>query len=124
VDLDLLDEELAVCRLDPESTVPDWAWNGAVQSVTRTATELSIVCGWDAPPAGTKAEGPWRALSVRGPLNFELTGIAAALTAPLGEAGVSVFLIATYDTDHVLVRAEALQRAVAVLERAGHKVHA
>jgi hypothetical protein len=41
----------------------------------------------------------------------------------LAEAGVSVFLVSTYDTDHVLVRAEALERAIEALRGAGHEVH-
>ena len=123
MDLDLLPDELAVCRLGPTAPVPEWAWTGPVASVTRTAAELSIVCAAEAVPPTVTAAQPWRAMTVRGPLNFELTGIAAALTQPLGEAGISVFLIATYDTDHVLVRAEALERAVSVLRGAGHRVH-
>ena len=48
--------------------------------------------------------------------------MAAALTAPLAEAQVSVLPIATYDTDYLFVREETLSRAVAALEAAGHRV--
>jgi hypothetical protein len=123
MDLDVMAGDLAVCRLDPNAPVPDWAGTGPLTSVTRTPTELSIVCSADAVPSGTTTAAPWRALTVRGPLAFELTGIAAALTTPLAEAGVSVFLVSTYDTDHVLVRAEALERAIEALRGAGHEVH-
>jgi hypothetical protein len=123
LELDLLPDELAVCRLAATAPVPDWAWSGAIASVTRTRTELSVICAADAAPAGVTVEAPWRALTVRGPLPFELTGVAAALTQPLADAGVSVLLIATYDTDHVLLRSEALERAIAALVAAGHAVH-
>jgi hypothetical protein len=123
VDLDLHPDDLAVCRLAPSAAVPDWAWTGPLAAVTRTPDELSIVCAASAVPAGVTATAPWRALSVRGPLPFELTGIAAALTGPLAEAGVSVFLVSTYDTDHVLVRSETLDRAIAALTAQGHDVH-
>ena len=40
-----------------------------------------------------------------GPLDFALTGVMASLVSPLPGAGVSIFAIATYDTDYVLARA-------------------
>jgi hypothetical protein len=43
-------------------------------------------------------------------------------TAPLARAGVSVFILSTYDTDHVLIRADALDLAVTTLAAAGHTV--
>jgi hypothetical protein len=48
--------------------------------------------------------------------------VAAALTVPLAAAGVSVLPVGTYDTDYLFVREEALARAVAALEAAGHVV--
>src|SRR5688572_237463 len=122
--LTLLAGELAVVRLPPDAAVPEWAWAGELQSVTRTREELSVVCAAEAVPAdgGLSVEGPWRALTVAGPLDFSLTGIAAALTAPLAAAEISVFLIATYDTDHVLVKADKLETAVAALSGAGIRV--
>ncbi|WP_143262041.1 ACT domain-containing protein, partial [Allokutzneria sp. NRRL B-24872] len=63
-------------------------------------------------------------LTARGPFDFALTGIMAALSTPLAEAGVPLFALSTYDTDHLMVREEHLARAVAALENAGHRVHA
>src|SRR5215210_3261645 len=88
----------AICRLRPEDTFPDWAMHGAFVSVTRTPAEVSIVCEAAAVPAGIKAEGPWAALVVRGPLDFDLHGVLASLTAPLADAGISIFALSTYDT--------------------------
>jgi hypothetical protein len=59
---------------------------------------------------------------VAGPVDFGLTGVAAALTTPLAGAGIPVLLIATYETDYLLVRRVDLQRAVAALSAAGHRV--
>ena len=49
-----------VCRLEPDAPVPPWAWEGAFHSVTRTASELSVVCAWDAVPSGVRRWGPTR----------------------------------------------------------------
>lgn len=120
--LSLLPETLAVCRLAPDADVPAWAWTGEPASVTRTRDELSIVCGMDAVPRGVRTEGGWRCLKVDGPLDFALTGILAALTAPLAAAGIALFAVSTYDTDYLLVKAENLDRATEALRGAGHRV--
>jgi uncharacterized protein len=120
--ISLLPRLLAVCRLAPDANVPSWV-RGAFTSVTRTADELSIVCDQDAVPADVQAERGWRGLKVLGPIPFELTGIAAALVAPLAEAKISVFLLATFDTDYLLLKEAVLERAVAILRDAGHEIN-
>jgi hypothetical protein len=122
--LDLLDEPLALCRLDPRAPVPAWAWTGPFVSVTRTADELSLVCAAAAVPPDATVAAPWRALRVAGPLDLSEVGVLARLAAPLAAAGVSVFVVATYDTDWLLVRASAVDAAVAALRAAGHTVRA
>jgi hypothetical protein len=53
---------------------------------------------------------------------FSVIGVLASLTAPLVEAGISVFAISTFDTDYLLVKAEDLERAVDALRRQGHTI--
>lgn len=116
----VLEHRLAVCRLAPDAAVPPWV-QGAFTSVTRTDEELSVVCGDAAVPEGVQAERGWRVLKVQGPIPFEVTGVAAALVAPLAEARISVFLLATYDTDYLLLKEESFARALEVLRAAGHE---
>jgi hypothetical protein len=120
--LSLLPETLAVCRLAPDAEVPAWAWTGEPASVTRTRDELSIVCRMGAVPPGVRVEGGWRCLKVAGPLDFALTGILAALTAPLAAARIPLFALSTFDTDYLLVKAADLDRAAEALRGAGHRV--
>lgn len=120
--LALLPDHLAVCRLPPDAPLPAWAAGPGFVSITRTDEELSIVVRQDRVPGDVVAVGPWRALKVQGPLDFALTGILAALTAPLADAGISLFAIATYETDYILVRAETLEAAITALTAAGHRV--
>ena len=116
-DLRLLPGRFAVCHLPPDARAPEKFW-----SLTRTDEELSVICTEDAVPHGASAQHGWRALEVAGPLDFALTGVAAALTTPLALAGISVLPVATYDTDYFFVREPTLDRAVAALEAAGHTV--
>ncbi|MFV3127324.1 ACT domain-containing protein [Niveispirillum sp. KHB5.9] len=120
--LTLLRDVLAVCRLTPDAPLPAWAAGPGFASITRTQEELSIVVRQDRVPGDVVAVQGWRALKVQGPLDFALTGILAALTAPLADAGISLFAIATYDTDYVLVKEETLEAAITVLTAAGHRL--
>jgi uncharacterized protein len=118
----LLDDSLAICRLEADAEVPAWAWSGEPASVTRTRDELSIVCRADAVPRGVRRESGWRCLKVRGPLDFALAGVLAALAAPLAAAGIPVFVVSTFDTDYLMVKEENLARAAATLRAAGHRI--
>ena len=120
--LDVLPAGYAVCRLDPDAAVPAWAHTGAFSSITRTQAELSIVCAENDVPPDVTAERGFRALTVRGPLDFGLVGVVASLSAAIAAAGVSLFVVSTYDTDYLLVRGAALERAVDALRGAGHAV--
>jgi hypothetical protein len=115
----------AICRLSADSDVPSWALaTGRLVSVTRTATELSIVAPEACVPAAVLAERDFRVIEVVGPVPFSVVGLIAAITRPLAEAGVSVLTLATYDTDYVLVREASLEVAVRVLSEAGFLITA
>ena len=123
VSLRVLRGEFAVWKLPPDSAPPP-PGDSLFLSVTRTATELSIVGPADLVPDGAPAETGWACLEVQGPLAFELTGILAGISAPLAAAEVPIFVVSTFDTDYVLVRSAHLERAVEALEAAGHRVEA
>ncbi len=120
--LTLLPEPIAICRLEATEAVPVWATASAWWSITRTPDELSVVCAEALVPAGVSASRGWRALRFAGPLPLDQTGILASVTGPLAAARISVFALATFDTDYVLI--PDLQRAAAIeaLEHAGHRV--
>jgi uncharacterized protein len=121
--LTILPGEFVICRFDADEPVPvDANARAGLLSITRTATELSLVCAADAMPAGGRCEKGWKCLGVRGPLPFSLTGILASLATPLADADVPIFALSTFDTDYLLVRGEHLDRAAAALRAAGHEV--
>jgi hypothetical protein len=121
--LEVLPDVLCVARLDPDAPVPASVLRSSgLVSLTRTEEELSVVCREHEAPARARVERGWRALRVAGPLEFALAGVLASLAQPLADAEISVFAVSTYDTDYLLVRDVALDRAVRALEAAGHRV--
>ena len=116
-------EQLAVCQLPPDAPLPSWAAApGKLRAAVRSGHELSIVCAIAAVPPEVRHEGPFTGFEVQGPLDLGLTGVLAALLAPLAAATVSVFTLSTFDTDWILVPSMQHGAATTALERAGHTV--
>jgi hypothetical protein len=122
--LRVLPDGYAVVRLDPGSELPAWVDRGPFRSVTRTDTEVSVVCRDRDVPDGESAERGWRVLEVKGPLDFSLTGVVASLVVPLAAAEIPIFVVSTFETDYVLVRSSDLDAASSALTGAGHTVGA
>jgi hypothetical protein len=125
LDLVLLPEDYAVCRLPGGTALPAGLGPGSgagVVSITWTPTETSIISTVDQAPAEGIVNTPWRCLRVNGPINLALTGILASLVNPLAEARVNIFAFSTHDTDYLLVPAVRLEEALSALAAAGHRV--
>jgi len=118
----LLADEFGVSRLAPQTPIPAWAWEGSWVSITRTPSELSLVCPASRIPPEVQAERGWRCFQVLGPLAFEQVGVLASVASPLADAGVSLFVVSTYDTDYIFVKARDLPAARAALRNAGHRI--
>jgi uncharacterized protein len=120
--LTILPDTFAISKLDAGGSVPAWATTGSFFSITRTADELSIVCLQSLVPDGVRCEQDCRCVQVAGPIPFSTVGVLASLVLPLAEAGISVFAVATFDTDYLLVKAKDLARAIDAWRRCGHTV--
>ncbi|ATY13303.1 ACT domain-containing protein [Amycolatopsis sp. AA4] len=123
--IDLRPGPYSVVRLPADAAVPAELLEPgepALVSVTRTPDELSVICPTGREPEGGAVEDGWRLFTVRGPLEFTLTGIISALASELAAAGVALFSLSTFDTDHILVRSDDLDRGVAAFREAGHEV--
>ena len=116
----LLEPKLAIVRLDP--TEPPPAIAGEFYSLVRSRAELSIVMEQSRAPRNARKSTGWRLFQLEGPFDLALTGVLASVTAPLAQAGCSIFALATYDTDFFLIRGVQLRKAIRALEAAGHQV--
>ncbi|HKU24358.1 MAG TPA: ACT domain-containing protein [Candidatus Sulfotelmatobacter sp.] len=119
-----LPETYAIVRLQNDATLPDWAAKGKFTSITRTPDELSVVCPTESVPPSLRSPLQWRCLKLEGPFPFSQTGILLSFIEPLSQNGVPIFAISTYDTDYVLIQEEFAERALKMLQQAGHELSA
>ena len=120
--ISVLEESFVVCRLSPDSPIPDWAVKRTFFSITRTRDELSLVLPDAHIPPDVVREGGWRCLRMEGPFDLTAVGILASVLTPLAQAQISVLALSTHGTDYVLVKGRDLARAVRALVKAGHHV--
>ena len=67
-------------------------------------------------------EKDWKILTFDMVLPFELTGFLAEVAKALAEEVISIFVISSYSTDHVLVKESQLTKTIKKLEKLGFKI--
>jgi hypothetical protein len=53
---------------------------------------------------------------------FSIVGVVARLTAAIAEAGISVFVVSTFDTDYVLTKQKDWATALDALRHQGYAI--
>lgn len=120
--MEVLPDKIGICKLAVNQEIPLWAFQGEFFSITKTTEELSVVCSEENIPGDVLCERGWRALKLRGPFPFDLVGIVAQVSAAVARAGVGIFVISTYDTDYIRIKAKDLDPAVKALRNDGQRV--
>ena len=124
LDFILLKGEYSIYRFKRDSPIPEWIYDSDFYSVTRTTDELSIICKPVDLIMGNdiKIDNHWRILKIDGVLDLSLIGIIATVSIILKENKIPIFTISTFDTDYILVKDQDLNKTVAALRHAGHKI--
>ena len=112
-------ENYGICKLQKDAPVPEWVV-GVFISITRTADELSIICLEEKIPKEIECERAWRVVEIVGQLEFSLVGVLASLLTPLADAGISAFVLSTFNTDYLLIKEKNINEVVKILETLGH----
>lgn len=110
----------AVSRLDPFSPFPAWADGQGFVSISRSADELSVVCRTERVPPDIRQDAGWACYQFIGPFAFDETGIVTSVIGPLSDAGIGIFIVSTFDGDHMLLKQHDLARVEPILLGAGH----
>jgi len=118
----VLADTFAICRLDKVAQNPSWLSYSNFTSVTRTNEELSVICREKDVPANVAHTGGWRCLKIEGPFDLDSIGVLMSVAAPLSENTISIFVVATYDTDYILIKNQDLTRAVEILKQRNQDV--
>lgn len=120
LELKTLDRAFSICKL-PELSSFDLTREFFFMG--KTDEELSLVCETARVPSTvTEREDGWRAFRIEGVLDFSLIGILAEISRILAEAKIGIFVVSTFNTDYVLVKADVFERALSELETAGYEV--
>ena len=119
--LSVLSETFTIHKLSPDLSIPEEILKSNYYSVTKTDNELSVVCSELIEVKSLQSSKGWKCIKVKGPLDFNLTGILADISDILAQANISIFAISTFDTDYILVRSQDLSSARNKLRKAGYK---
>ena len=119
--LSVLSETFSVHKLSPDASIPEEILKSNYYSVSKTENELSLVCSEVIEVQNLQSSKGWKCIKVKGPLDFNLTGILAGISDILAQTNISIFAISTFDTDYILVRKHDLTSATTTLKQAGYK---
>ncbi|MGX1787500.1 ACT domain-containing protein [Bosea sp. NPDC055332] len=122
VTLKALDGAYGVARLASSDPIPGWADGAGFVSISRSDDELSVVCREDRVPHDVRMDGGWSCLKLQGPFAFDETGIVLSVIAPLSSNGIGIFIVSTFDGDHLLVKATDFEKTCTLLAEAGHRL--
>ena len=119
--LSVLSETFTIHKLSLDTSIPEGLLKNNFYSVSKTENELSLVCAQIIEVQSLQSSKGWKCIKVKGPLDFNLTGIFAGISDILAQANISIFAISTFDTDYILVRSQDLSSARNKLGKAGYK---
>jgi hypothetical protein len=122
--LTLLEQTFTIHRLEPDAEIPEPALHSSFFAATRTDNELSIVVPENIEIESDRSDPGWACFKVEGPLEFDLVGILAGITAVLAEAKIAIFALSTFDTDYVLVKRKQVEAAKEALTSTGYALTA
>ena len=114
-----------MARAGPAAPVPANILDGpGFRTVARTDEELSVVAPQSEISGMDTVDGGWTCFKLQGPFAFDETGIIHTISAPLAEARIGIFTVATFDTDYVLVKQKDAAAAVDLWRTEGHEITA
>jgi hypothetical protein len=109
-----------VAKLAANAPIPEWADGPGFCSIVRADDELTIICRQDRIPDTVPSELGWSCFRSIGPVPFDAAGILASLISPISAAGIGVFVLCTFDGEHIMCPAENFPDVKALLEKDGH----
>lgn len=118
--LEKIDGDFCICKLDK---INSEQLNNEYTFVSRTDKELSLIClKKDMPDSVSIVEYSWKCLRIAEDAAFEKYGMIAFLNKIIAEQKTGVLVVATYDTDYLLVKDEKFSDVCNALEQEGCQI--
>lgn len=121
--LKMLKGEYVVVKLPVDFQISDQILKFDFYNLTRTSDELSLVIRNDENFDYKKFEyeDNWSIFRFDSSLDFSLIGVLDGVIKPLSEKNISVFVLATFDTDYVMFKTENKFKVISILENLEYK---
>lgn len=117
MDLHLIEKEFAIYKV---SKIDDSIFNNEYVFVGKTPDELSIICEASIVPNYIlKAEDGWKCFRIAEDAAFEKYGMIAFLSQIIANEQTGILVVATYDTDYILIKEAKFLAVKSALERNG-----
>lgn len=120
MEIKIIEDDFSICKVKDFSQMDldeEFCFLG------KTDEEKSVVCiTRNVPDNVLEREDGWKAFRIQGILDFSLIGILSKISTLLGENGIGIFAISTYNTDYILTKKENFHKALEVLSIGGIKV--
>jgi len=118
MELKKLNPDFTICKI---RNTNDIDFNNEFVFLSKTDEEISLVCESRFVPQNTIAEeADWRAIKIVGILDFGMVGVIANISATLSRAGISIFVVSTYNTDYIFLKSCDYEKSIALLSDNGY----
>ena len=116
-----LSQDFSVCKI---SNMKEMDFGQEIFFLCKTDQELSLVCETSkVPPQALEAEHGWKALRIEGILDFGMVGVIAQISGILAKSSISLFVVSTFNTDYILLKAPQYENAIQCLLQEGYEVN-
>lgn len=120
MEIEIIDGSFSVCKVVDFSGVD---LSGKYTFTGVSDEENSLICRTENVPANvTERIDGWRAMRIKGILDFSLIGILSGILTVLADAKIGIAAVSTYNTDYIFVREKGLGKAADALAGAGYKI--
>ena len=118
--LKILAGTFQLTKLPKDAPIPQSVFEQEWYTISRTRDELSIIAPDNLLIDSEYSEKGWRIIQFLESMELSLVGITAKITAILAQRDINLCVVATYNTDYIMIKDEQLYMAVQSLEQAGY----
>ena len=115
-----IDGTYAITQLAGDADLPAWINGPGLTAMVRADDELTIVCDEKRVPSNVTVQKGWACFRSIGPFAFDEAGIVASLVAPISAQDIGVFVLCTFDGEHILCPNEDFDKVQEILAAEGH----